>query len=233
MYRPYGAWAQDLRILFADLQSTDFPCLGSDEAWDTLHDLLLDHFVTLAVQAHQFDRFEIAWCNWLEANSPFLWQALNAQLQRQTELWLNTTTGQTNNCHCAELLLSYFGDRFRNWVSDLVEEEADLADVPTLVSRIAAEVWQPFRSDLATALNNDPTFCPLEGLDANDERWEDLLQSWLIYYSEWIVVAYRHEVLLRIFSDLTSIYPTATLHDCDDGSDDNPVRLDNTILGTL
>ncbi|WP_020535962.1 hypothetical protein [Lewinella cohaerens] len=232
-YRPYAAWAQDLRILFADLASADFPCLGTDEAWDTLHDLLLDHFVTLAVQAHQFDRFEIAWCNWLEANSPFLWQPLNAQLQRQTELWLQSTTGQENNCQCAELLLAYFGDRFRNWISSLVEEEADLADIPSLASRIDAEVWQPFRSDLTTALTNDPSFCPLQGLDANDERWEDLLQRWLAYYSEWIAVAYRHEVLLRIFSDLTSIYPTATLHDCDDGSDDNPVRLDNTILGTL
>ena len=34
-----------------------------------------------------------------------------------------------------------------------------------------------------------------------------------------------------MLAKLRSIYPPATLHDCVDGNDDNPVRLDNTMLG--
>ena len=231
--RPKEAWENDLRILFDPLQPGDFPCLSSGDGWDTIRDLLLNYFVDLAVNAFQFDRFEEAWCAWLAENSPFLWQPLNAELKRQTELWIAALSPDTDNCRCAELLLSYFGDRYRRWISDLVDEEADLSDLAGLRTRLESEVWPRFRSDVDTALTNDPTFCPLRDLNVTDERWAELLAAWLPYYEEWIAVAYRLEVLIRIFTELTSIYPTATLHDCDDGSDDNPVRLDNTILGTL
>jgi hypothetical protein len=36
---------------------------------------------------------------------------------------------------------------------------------------------------------------------------------------------------VNLLSRLRNVYPGATLHDCDDGSDHNPVRLDNTALG--
>ncbi len=35
-----------------------------------------------------------------------------------------------------------------------------------------------------------------------------------------------------ILNNLKSVYPVATLHDCDEGSDFNPVQLNKTILGT-
>jgi hypothetical protein len=38
-------------------------------------------------------------------------------------------------------------------------------------------------------------------------------------------------IVVDLLSNLRNIYPSATLHDCDDGSDENPVRLDNTALG--
>ncbi len=233
LYRPFDAWTTDLRVLFDPLQAADFPCLNSDDGWDAIREELLNHFVESAVQAFQFDRFEQAWCSWLEENNNFLWQPLGTELQRQTELWLAEVSGQANNCYCAEMMLSYFGDRYRRWISRLVDEEADLTDLEALQARIETDVWQPFRNDLSIALVNDPQLCPLSDLESTDERWADLLSRWQVYYGDWITVAYRHEVLLRIFGELTSIYPTATLHDCDDGNDDNPVRLDNTILGTL
>ena len=36
---------------------------------------------------------------------------------------------------------------------------------------------------------------------------------------------------MNLLGKLSNTYPGATLHDCDDGSDINPVRLDNTALG--
>jgi len=39
--------------------------------------------------------------------------------------------------------------------------------------------------------------------------------------------------LLKVLSELTNIYPVATLFDCEEGGGDSPIQLDNTILGTL
>jgi hypothetical protein len=39
--------------------------------------------------------------------------------------------------------------------------------------------------------------------------------------------------LLDILSHLNNVYPEGTLHDCDEsGSDDNPIVLNQTVLGT-
>jgi len=235
-YRTRENVGTDLRSLFAPLQAGNFPCLGSVNGWDTLHDRLLDHFVELALTAHQFDRFEEAWCLWLEANDPFDWFVLNQQLQRQTELWLldgASPTDGSNTCACATLLIAYFGDLYRQWIDHLVDEEVNLDDSALLQNQLQTMVWDPFREDLLLVRENDPDFCGSLDLVENDERWEALQIIWFRFYSEWIEVSYRLNILLRIFTNLKNIYPTATLHDCDDGSDDNPVRLDNTILGNL
>ena len=37
--------------------------------------------------------------------------------------------------------------------------------------------------------------------------------------------------LIDVLQGLKTIYPAATLHDCDEGDDSNPVRLGSTNLG--
>ena len=41
------------------------------------------------------------------------------------------------------------------------------------------------------------------------------------------------EALINALQALRSVYPLATLHDCDNSEGDNPVSLDNTVLGTF
>jgi hypothetical protein len=50
-------------------------------------------------------------------------------------------------------------------------------------------------------------------------------------YDAYKEVSYWLWVVVNLLSQLRNAYPGATLHDCDDGSDHNPVRLDNTALG--
>jgi len=50
-------------------------------------------------------------------------------------------------------------------------------------------------------------------------------------YNAYKDVSYRLWIVVSLLSTLRNTYPAATLHDCDDGSDANPVRLDNTALG--
>lgn len=45
-----------------------------------------------------------------------------------------------------------------------------------------------------------------------------------------IVLHNRLQTLLEIFKNLKSVYPQATLHDCEDGDDENRVRLNSTII---
>ena len=51
-------------------------------------------------------------------------------------------------------------------------------------------------------------------------------------YDSYTEVSYRLSILVRALADLRNTYPRATLHDCDEGSDVNPVRLGQTALGS-
>lgn len=61
-------------------------------------------------------------------------------------------------------------------------------------------------------------------------------------YRAWIEVRSQKDIdqshlrftqrqLIQLLQRLRTVYPSATLHDCEEGSDENPVRLDNTNLG--
>ena len=50
-------------------------------------------------------------------------------------------------------------------------------------------------------------------------------------YGAYKKASYWLWAVVNLLSGLRNTYPGATLHDCDEGSDLNPVRLDNTALG--
>lgn len=50
-------------------------------------------------------------------------------------------------------------------------------------------------------------------------------------YKSYKKVSYQLWKVVHLLSKLKNTYPGATLHDCDDGSDQNPVRLGSTALG--
>ena len=50
-------------------------------------------------------------------------------------------------------------------------------------------------------------------------------------YVEYKERSYRLRIVVNLLANLRNTYPGATLHDCDDGSDQNPVRLGKTALG--
>ena len=42
-----------------------------------------------------------------------------------------------------------------------------------------------------------------------------------------------NDALVKLLPTLHTVYPQATLHDCDESEDPNPVMLGKTILGTI
>jgi hypothetical protein len=51
-------------------------------------------------------------------------------------------------------------------------------------------------------------------------------------YATYTEVSYRLYLLVHALAELRNTYPRATLHDCDEGSDFNPVRLGQAALGS-
>jgi hypothetical protein len=238
---PERQWADLVEALFLPVQSGDFACTNTlpAAAWAAVKAEATQYFAQLAATGMQFSRFEAAWCAWLVENAPFDWQQETALLHKQVEKWLlgalgisQPTAAQLGSaCRCAELLLGYFGNRFQAWVAGLVAlgTEPDAA----AAAQMEPEVWDGFLQDLALIRQNDPRFCLPARLAVSPARWDALKNLLLSRYAEWLTVSYRLAALIQRFTRLASIYPAATLHDCDDGNDDNPVRLNNTILGSM
>lgn len=190
------------------------------------------------LHCYQFNVFERAWCAWLEANTSFNWAAESDLLHRRVQRLLENhferedTPDYATFCRCVELLLGYFGNRFKDWINGLVDDGVN-PDDGALPGQIETEVWAGFLEDLNTINENQRAFCSGLLHDTAPAFWEELRSLLIETYEDWILVSYRLNELIRIFTNLKSIYPSASLHDCDDGSDDNPVRLNNTILGSI
>lgn len=176
--------------------------------------------------ARQMSRFEAVYCSYLNLNKSFDWTELNDELRAN----LLTLLPATSEMHTAELLLGYYGEAFRRHLAGLA---ADNADLPMGTDATWSDaVWTSFTDFLLLIRQNDSDTYDAFGLEDAPRRAavRELLES---YYADWLDVSFRLHRLLGVFSQLRSAYPEATLHDCDDGDDDSPVRLDQTSLGTL
>ena len=125
------------------------------------------------------------------------------------EGFADATLTQKQLCACAEAMVTVFGGHFAQWRDDNVA---------------AGRRWEDF-SDFAAP---DPAGCDGLPSEAAEAVGEFLRER----YSRWREVSYRLHVLVGALAALRNTYPRATLHDCDDGSDANPVRLGQTVLGS-
>jgi hypothetical protein len=185
---------------------------------DAIQVMLVAHFHHIVLNGWQFERFENAWCQWLEANAEFDWTAERLQ-ERVTAILVSNvksaaetiTSTQEELCKCAADILMKYGMDFYHWLEAKFSEGKTLEDPPD---------FSPEKV----------TLCPGFIFNAGTaDQIEELLQN---RYNAYKVVSYRLWILVNLLSQLTSTYPVATLHDCDAGSDQNPVLLGKTALGS-
>ncbi len=162
----------------------------------------------------QFDRFEEAWYHWLSVNSTFDW--MEERLQERVEFILKssltTIVSETSVSKCATDILAAYGMEFFGWMKGIVFEKFNETTpfIPPAV-HIPQELIEE---------------------DATNKSTAQVIKIFLdSRYSTYKEVSYRLWNVVNLLSKLRNIYPVATLHDCDAGSDINPVRLDNTALG--
>jgi hypothetical protein len=131
-------------------------------------------------------------------------------VQAILEANLKSPAKDSDVCACAQAILTKYGEKFYTWM------------LSNLAAGHAFEDLTPFAA-------GPIALCPgMKFKAGTDNAIAQLLGERYGAYKE---VSYRLWVVVHLLSQLRSTYPGATLHDCDDGSDHNPVRLDNTALG--
>lgn len=199
----------------ANVAPADIACTTALDAplWGEVRTLITNYFVNIALYGWQFERFENAWCEWLDANAAIDWTEERLLDRVRAILQANLLTADIQPsalCDCATDILNQYGMTFYKWMRGNLEAgnrfETFTAFVPPAIALCAG---MSFRAGTADAI-----------AQLLDER-----------YAAYKEVSYRLWVVVNLLSKLRNTYPGATLHDCDDGGDQNPVRLDNTSLG--
>jgi hypothetical protein len=211
-----GAVRSEVAVGLAGVDVRALPCTGGvdEDGERAVREVVVDYFTDLALRGRQFERFETAWTAWAEADAAIDWTAehlLDAVVE--TLAAGATAPGATHEAirACATRLLSEFGIAFRQWMDAGLDAGAALEDFP------------PF---LGTTLT------PCASLGADDAVGEAVKDLLLERYARYAEVSFRLSQLDDVLGGLRNVYPPATLHDCDDGSDFNPVRLGRTALGS-
>jgi hypothetical protein len=166
----------------------------------------------------EFALFEDAWCKWLEANALFDWTEERLAERVEAILVNNLVTDDDEQspkaemCKCAAAILAEYGMAFFDWLAQNCK---------------AGKVYENFSAFTPDSVTLCTSFTFKPGTAAIIEA---LLKDRYNAYKE---VAYRLWLVVNLLGKLSSTYPAATLHDWDEGSDQNPVRLGKTALGSL
>lgn len=167
----------------------------------------------------EFENFEEAWLLWLEANAEIDWteERLHERIEALLRANLTTVTREANVCDCAKDILARYGQTFYQWMQEKIKAgtACDIAE-------------NEFIADTISICNN-----LISDKAANKRAATDITNFLNDRYNSYSKSSCRLRILVNLLGNLSNTYPVATLHDCDDGSDQNPVRLDNTALGEL
>jgi hypothetical protein len=120
---------------------------------------------------------------------------------------LETLTG---NCQCATEILEHYGQQFYDKMRQRFQDKT----VPDATLLTDIDLNAPCTNSFDAAKRK----AIKAALDAQ--------------YSNFLEVSYRLWRLIHVLENLENTYPVATLHDCADGNDTNPVRLGSTALGS-
>jgi hypothetical protein len=216
MHDPPEVIAAALAVVFDDVDLDNVTChdVIDAEVRAAMESVLVEHFVAIVRQGYQFERFEDAWCAWADADATIDWTEEHLQDTVLEILGAGVTTPDVDHetlCTCAATIIAEFGTVFLTWMDTNVAAGTPLDQFTEFVV-----------DDLALCAG-------LTFAGGTEEAIRARLRERYATYTE---VSYRLHVLVLALADLRNTYPRATLHDCDEGSDFNPVRLGQTALGS-
>ena len=186
-------------------------------AWVEIKTRMVVYFDYISRRGMQFDRFENAWDQWRAANAGIDWT--NERLQERVQAILERNLEKSHLagnsikdelCKCAAAIVAECGMDFHDWMDTNLKAGLEIDKFPE------------FTLDSITLCTQ------LDFKEGTEDMIKEMLQN---RYSDYKTVSYHLTILVNLLSELNNIYPGATLHDCDEGGDRNPVRLGTTALG--
>jgi len=189
--------------------------------YNLVRDLVVNYFSDKAY-CFQFNVFRKAWCSWQEAQAQLDW-SLPGLVERLEKRWTpssrfsDTPAAAANSCNCVQDYVYAIAENIRLWLVSNCESIISVDDWNTLITTWAGESWDALSSACRA--------------DKDAQQIMEIIAATQLYYRDKLELLQTHARLLKIFKQLKSIYPPATLHDCEDGSDENPIRLNQTIIG--
>jgi hypothetical protein len=174
--------------------------------------VLVEHFGEITVHGYQFERFEDAWCEWVRADAAIDWteERLQDTVLELLSAGVTSPVPDETLGTCAATMVTEFGGHFREWMDENIASGKPLADFPDF---------------------DPPPIAPCAGLTLTPGTAQKIRTLLIERYATYAEVSHRLYLLVHALAELRSTYPQATLHDCDEGSDFNPVRLGQTALG--
>ncbi|MCC6726472.1 MAG: hypothetical protein IT258_18365 [Saprospiraceae bacterium] len=219
----------ELTALFAGLPDANSSELAdcqvnlSDAALQPLlNSFMIAHYTEVFINGFQYSKFQTAWVEWLNANQGMDWceRTMTKRLEMALSKML-TDKSKAQSCACT--MLAKFGAVF-------YERQRRYFENPETLERLVGAVEVGATFDAAFPVEPVITGCePSLFIAPHASRLKAVFNE--LYDLKIFDVTEKLWLLLDLLSKLTSVYPTATLHDCDDGSDVNPVRLGSTALG--
>ncbi|MCF8243566.1 MAG: hypothetical protein K9J37_08685 [Saprospiraceae bacterium] len=197
---------------------------------------MASYFATVAVEGLQYTRLKAAWEDWLSiaatdwcADMPLKsgleqllvgTEAKKVFEKEKGRALKSAEVAAAKNCACE--LLETFGQAYHERVTSKLGTPTDQQewDLAKIIKGIFDEIF------ITKKFN-----CPgLHKLLAK-EKLEIVALFTKNYPNDLVETSRKLKRLIGLLSNVKSIYPPATLHDCDVGNDDNPVRLGSTALG--
>ncbi|MGV3604186.1 MAG: hypothetical protein ACO1N1_23390 [Dyadobacter fermentans] len=245
--------AEQETLFTATINKDEILCTGllKDAFYEQVKALVINWFKGRE-SCFQFNSFEKYWCEWLVANKAWIDSGGITRLADLLELTFTEAFGivirkvpkelrhkiQLNACEYITGRMGQLGDLIRGWVKGNPGVLISAGQIETLAGPLFAdpETAIAFAPDLPAAVKTAFTQDFKVNAIAFSDQTETLPDRAIrlikaCYTPEAIRLITAHDNFLRVFASLKSIYPPATLHDCEDGNDDNPVRLDQTVLG--
>lgn len=172
--------------------------------------MLVEHF-TITVDEMLFDHFKGAWKEWLEENARLNWctekvvEKIGSLLSKK----------QDDAMKVVMVFAGLFSEEMRKNVLNGVT----ITDRKTAVGNIFDAAFPENRQSGKVAK-----------VSLSIQQKKILRETFIEIYVSYIDVTMALWRVLILLSRLHSVYPPVTLHDCDDGNDENPVRLGSTNL---
>lgn len=201
----------------------------------------------------QFNTFNKFWCDWLAINKEWIDKKNIVWIAHLLELTLEEAFKniigivpksernkiQLEACQFIAERLGKLGDEIKKWIKANPNQLITSGQIETFINAIFNDFELAIEFDATLSVSIKNTFItnfktnPIAFSDKTEKLSDRIIRLLKTHYysADTIKLLTAHDNLLGVFSKLKSIYPPATLHDCEDGNDDNPVRLDQTVLG--